>query len=240
MTTQQLVTSVKERTRHQDDTRVVRELNSSLDWAYTKVFNSTNGPDLLMTFDTELTMAAVTRDYDLGANVTGTLYSIKQLWLRFATDTNFTPMIQRDAVSDDQFVWADQYPSSDTTSIAVGHPVRYDIINFAKVRFAPMLPTGAIIRIDACIKPPDMDPTTNPTLTYSFDIPEPTHQAIADKATGQIFRLLDDTRAKEYDSDIRPYGSAQVRLTDAMYLMTRRAQGPTITKPFRRQLPRWI
>ncbi len=234
MTTQQLVDSVKARTRHVDDTRVVRELNSALAWAYGRVFNSTGGPDLLMTFDTELAIAAVTRDYDLGANITGTLYSLKQLWLKLPSDTNFTPMFQRDAMSDPQYVWNDQYPSSDTTSIAIGHPVRYEVMNFAEVRFSPMLPSGSRLRVDACIKPPDIDPTTNPTLTYGLDIPEPTHEAIADKATSQIFSLLDDSRWAEWDR------KAETKLHDALYLMTRRAQGPTITSPYRRRQRRWI
>ena len=232
MTTQDIVTRVKDRTRHRDDTRVVGEINSAKDWAYTKIFLSENGPDLLMTHDTELTMSAQTRSYDLDANITGTLYGIKKLWLRFSNETNFTEMKPVDS-SDEQFSWDDRYPASDTTTVASGHPVRYDIVNFAKVRFAPPLPTNAVIRVDAWIKPPDIDPTLNPTLTYSADIPEPSHEAIVDKATAQIFNLLDDDRWEIWEA------SAARRLSDALYLMTKRQQGPVETKPFRKIYRRW-
>lgn len=234
MTTEQMVDAVKSRTRQTDDTKVVRELNSSLDWAYTKVFNSAGGPDILLTFGTEKTMAAVTRVYDMGANITGTLYFVKQLWLRLPGEVNFTPMVPRDAATDAEYILADQYPASDTTNVATGHPVRYDIFNFSQVRFSPMLPTGSIIRIDGCIKPPDIDPTQNPTLTYANDIPEPTHEAIVDKATAQVFEQLNDDRWKDW------LALAERRLNDALYLLTRRNQGPTVTTAFRVRRRRWI
>lgn len=234
MTTQEQVDSVRETTRQRDETKIVRALNQGKDWAWTKVYNSTNGPDVLMSFDTEKTMSSVTREYDLGANVSGTLYAIKQLWLRLSGDTNFTLMLPRDAAADPQFALSDQYPSSDTTSVATGHPVRYDIFNFAKVRFAPMLPSGAIIRIDAVIKPPDIDPTTNTTQTYGNDMPEPIHEPMVKKAISLIFNQLNDDRWKDWAV------MAERELNDALYLLTRRNQGPTITTPFRIRRRRWI
>lgn len=232
MNTQTMVDVVKARTRQQDDTKVVRELNSALDWCYTKVYNSSGGPDTLMTFGNELTaLASTTRDYDIDANVTGTVYSIKTLWVKLPGETNFTPMLPRD--QHDQY-YADVYPASDTTSVATGHPVYYEVVNFAKVRFYPQLPASSVLRVDACIKPPDIDPTTNPTLTYANDIPEPTHEAICDKATAQVFEQLNDDRWKDWQV------LAERRLYDAMHLLTRRSQGPITTKPFRGRRSVWI
>lgn len=234
MTTQQIIDAVKARTRQNDDTKVIREVNSAKDAIYQRVFNSVGGPDLLMTFDNEVTMAAVTREYDIDANVTGTVYALKGLWLKLSGETAFTPMVPMDAWSEPVARFYDQYPSSDTTSVAAGHPVVYQVFNFAKLRFFPMLPSGAVLRIDACIKAPDIDPTSNTTLTYGNDIPEPTHEAIVDKATAQVFEQLNDDRWRDWDV------MAERKLNDAMYLMTRRTQGPTVTTPYRRRGRVWI
>lgn len=233
MTSADMVTRVKNRTHHTDDLKIIGELNSAKNWAWMRTYNSANGKDLLLTIGTEKTMSAQTRTYDIGANITGTLYGIKQLWLRFSSETNFTPMIPRD-MADISFQMDDQYPSSDTTSVAIGHPVKYEIVNFAQVRFSPPLPANAVIRIDAWIRPPDIDPAANNTLSYSADIPEPLHESVCDKATGQIFSMMDDTRAQEWD--IR----AERNLNDALYMLGTRNQGPTRSTPFRVRRRRYV
>lgn len=233
MNVQTIVDRVRARTRHNDDTRVINEVHSASTWAWLKIYNSENGADLLSTFGNEFTMTATTREYDLGAAVTGTLYGVKKLWLKFATDTSFTPMCPADA-NDRQFMFNDQWLASDTLNFAKGHPVYYDVINFAKVRFAPALPVDSIIRADIWLRPPDFDPTVNPTLDYGSDVPEPAHEAIVDKATAQIFELLDDDRWGDWNS------MAEQKLNDAMHLMTRRTQGPPHTQPFRTRRRRWV
>lgn len=233
MNSAQMVQRVKDRTHHNNDDKIIGELNSAKDWAWTKIFNSASGPDLLLTLDTEKTMSAQTRTYDIGANVTGTLYGIKQLWLKFSSETNFTPMVARD-MNDSTFRGGDQYPSSDTTSVAIGHPVLYEIINFSQARFSPPLPTSSVIRIDAWIKPPDIDPVANPTLTYANDLPEPAFEAVLDKATANIFSLMDDDRAGAWN------GMAEQKLADAMYLMRNRNQAPVMTSPYRTKRRRWV
>lgn len=228
-----MVTRVKNRTHHPDDLKIIGELNSARHWAWMKTYNSENGPDLLLTIGTEKTMSAQTRDYDLGANITGTLYGIKQLWLRFSSETNFTPMVPRD-MNEGSFQSGDQYPSSDTTTVAEGHPVYYDVVNFAKLRFSPPLPTDAVMRIDAWIRPPDIDPAGNNALTYGNDLPEPLHEPAVDKACGQVWSLMDDTRSLEWER------KAEFGLTQALYMLRQRNQGPVRIKPFRMARRRWV
>lgn len=232
MTSADMITRLKNRTFNTNDLKLIGELNSARNWAWMRVYNSENGPDLLLSIDNEKTMASRTRDYDLGANITGTLYGIKQLWLRFPSDMNFTPMVARDMASSG-FRANDQYPSSDTTTVATGHPVQYEVVNFAKLRFAPPLPINAVIRVDAWIRPPDIDPVANPSLSYGNDIPEPLHESICDKATAQVFSLMDDTRAAEWE--VR----AETQFRNAMYMLTKRNQGPVATTPYRAGRRRW-
>lgn len=227
MTSSQAVERIKQRCHYNNDLTIIGELKSALSWAYARLFNSEKGPDQLMSFDTELAISSQTRDYDLGANISGTLAGIKTLWLKLASDTNFTPMLPRDAL-DQSFLWDDQFPASDTTTVATAHPVRFDVVNFAKVRFAPPLPSGCTVRADVWLYPPDIDPASNNSLTYGSDIPPVLHESIVDKATAQVFSIMDDTRAQEWE--IR----AERRLNDDLHLIRGRAQGPVQTQPYRR------
>lgn len=225
MTSAQMIERVKGRTKQNDDTKVIRELNAAQEWAYNKIYNSEGGPDLLITYGTEKMMSAQTRIYDLGANVSGTIYGIKNLWLRFPNETAFSPMRKVDATNA-EFVFNDQWVASDTTTVATGHPVFYDMINLSQLRFAPPLPASSVIRVDYWRKPPDIEPTINPALTYGNDLPEPAHQPVVDKATATIFDLIDDDRAEGWE--VR----AERGLNDAMYLMRKRVQTPVRTQPF--------
>ncbi len=110
----------------------------------------------------------------------------------------------------------------------------YDVVNFNKVRFSPPLPSGAIIRVDYFRRPPDLDATTNDALAFGDDIPLPVHDAIADKATAQVFHLHDDDRWQEWES------KAEQRLTAALYNIQRRAQGPTMTRPYAVRRRRYV
>jgi hypothetical protein len=235
MTTQALVALIKRRSHHSDDVLVQNELNSAKDWAYERLYNSEVGPDLLITYGTEITLAARTRDYNLGADaaISGTLYGIKQLWLKFSTDVAFTPMRAADS-TDLRYIFNDQWASTDTTTVATGHPVLYDVVNFNKVRFSPPLPAGALVRVDYFRRPPDLDATTNDALAFGDDIPLPVHDAIADKATAQVFHLMDDSRWSEWEA------KAEARLNSAMYNVQRRTQSPTETRPYAVRRRRYI
>lgn len=227
-----MIDRIKQRSHSRDDLKIIGELNSSKDWASNRLFNSEGGPESLSTFATQLTISSRTREYDLGANVTGTIYGVKQLWLKFSSDTDFTLMVPLDA-GDPLFTANDPYPSSDSTTVAEGHPVYYNVQNLSKIRCAPPLPADSTLRADFFRKPPNLDPVTNNALAYGDDIVEPLHEAIVDKATGQMLRLQNDDRADDYDREWPPYGSAQHRLNAALYLIRARTQGPVRTQPFR-------
>ncbi len=218
---------MKQRTKVQDSAKLLRELRSAYRWAVRRVYNAAGGPDLLTTIGEELpVLAAVTRDYDLGAAVTGGEFlGVKMLSLKLPIDSFFTEMQPSDANAT-KFASADSAPVSNP-NIAQGHPVMYTAINFSKVRFAPALPIGAIIRADYFRIGPVPDPTTNPTQEDGVDFPAIFHDAVVSKAVAQIFTTLDDTR--EGTSETR----ARDELNDAIYLATSRTKGPVQTRPVR-------
>ena len=222
----EMVGRVRDRTSYKNDKKIVGELASSADWAYNRVFNSANGPNQFLVPAEEVTISSRTQTYNLGAALAGgNLYGVKLLWLKFSSDTVFTPMVPLDS-GDLRFIAADNVPDSDTTTVATGHPVFYDVLDFAQVRFAPALP-ACTIRASYWIKPTPPDPTANNAQGYaSRDALEPTHEAIVDKATAQIFRLLSDDRSLEYVID------AERKLVDALHVVGKRVAGPITTQPF--------
>ena len=226
LTAQQMVQRVKDRTHCTFDMKIIGELASAKDWAFHKVFKSADGPDQLSTFGTELSINAQTREYDLGAQLSGTIYGVKLLWLKFSSDSAFTPMVPVDSASR-QFVFNDQWTAADTTTVAEAHPVMYDVVDFAKVRFSPPLPSGSKVRVDYWLKPPDIDPVTNNVLSYGSDIAEPLHESIVDKATAQIFVGQSDDRWMYWDAQ------AERKATDAIHVVNKRHPGPITTQPFR-------
>jgi hypothetical protein len=232
LTAQQYVERVRNRTHHPADAKIIGELASAKDWVTNRVFKSADGPDQLASWATELTLAATARDYDLGAALSGTLYGVKLLWLKLSQDSVFSPMRPVDT-ADMRFIFNDLYTAS-SSIVATGHPVMYDVVNFAKVRFAPPLPSGAVIRVDYWLRPPEIDPTENNVLTYGSDIMEPVQEAIADKATAQIFNIMDDSRDMYWEQQARD------KVNDAIHVLHKRAQGPTVTQPFRMRRRRWI
>lgn len=226
LTAQQMVQRVKDRTHHNNDNKIIGEMTAALDWAFNKIFKSANGADQLSTSGQEISISSLTREYDLGAQITGTLYGVKLLWLKLPTDLGFSPMMPADS-TELKFIFNDQWTAADTTNPAQGHPVLYDIVDFSKVRFAPAIPSGSTIRADSWLKAPPIDPASNNTLAYGDDIVEPTHEAIVSKATAQVFISMDDDRYKYWEGD------AMNRLTDALYVMDKRTGGPIRTTPFR-------
>ena len=233
LTVTQMVDRIKGRTFQKDSTKIIGELASAVDWAFNRIFDTQNGADLLSVFDSEKTLATYTREYDLSANVSTSLVGIKQLWIKFPTETTFTPARTVDT-TDLEFIFNDQWASSDVTTVAKGHPVLFDVINFAKLRFAPPLAAGTVLRIDYWKKPNVLDPTTNNNPNIGTDLPFVVEESVIDKATAQIFDLMDDSRADRWDR------KAEARLTDALYVIARRTAAPPTIKPFRIHRKRYI
>lgn len=235
LTVTQMIRRIKDRTKHTNDSLIVGELNAAQGWAYNRLYNSENGPDQLESIANEITLNARTRTYDLGASITGTLYGIKLLWLRFSSETVFSPMRPVDS-ADLRFIFNDQWTASDTTTVAAGHPVMYDVINFSQVRFAPPIPSGSVIRADVWLLPPILDPniSADNTLVYGSNIVQPVHEAIVAKATGLVFDDMDDARANTWET------RAESWLQQALFVVNKRSQGPVTTQPFRIRRKRWI
>lgn len=201
------------------------EVVSAARWAFIRAFNTGSGPDTIATNAVEYTIPSRTLELDL-ATVSGatTIFAVKQLWLKLTSDSTFIPMVAADR-GDHVFRFADNRLAADTT-VASGHPAYYDIFNVTKARFSPALPTGAILRLDFWGWAVDPNTSTNNTLDNGADIASPLHQPVLDKATAQVFRILDDDRARAYELE------AERKLVDALHTLGRIGT-PTRTKPFR-------
>lgn len=230
MTTTEMVALVTQRTKVSDATKIVRELNSALRWVARRVYNTADGPDLLVTVGQELaTLVATTRDYDLGTAFTtavaGTeLMGVKLLWVKLPSDTIFRPMISADSNSQ-EFVDKDSAATA-TPDIAVGHPILYNVINFSKVRFAPALPSGAVVRADVFRIPPALSTSSNDAQANGDDLPSIFHDSIVHKANAQIFSGLDDSREGAEETRARD------TINDAIFA-SRRTQAPQRTTGWR-------
>jgi hypothetical protein len=230
MTTTEMVAFVKAWTKHSDDSKILIALRSGYRWTVKRVYNSEGGPDLLSTIGRELSIASTTRDYDLSAAIEtaggGELLGIKQLWLKLPSDSNFTPMNEVDAETPAFQVYDAELAASPT--IASGHPVLYQVVNYDKVRFAPALPSGSTVRADYFRVAPPPDPTTNNTAETAVDLPAIFHDAITAKAIAEIFSMLDDTRTGEWETRARDHAN------DAIHTAGKRVQQPTRTTPWSR------
>ena len=234
MTPTEIIAQVQARTKMPSTTKIGNELKAAYRWAMRKVFNTENGPDLLVTIGEEHTMSSRTRTYDLAANTTKPFLGIKQLWLKLSTDSMFSPMVSTDSNTID-FMVRDAETASDTSVVARGHPVFYDSINFGEVRFAPALPSGAVIRIDyfQFALELDIDEASESPADSTDDVEvqsilDTIVDAIMDKTTSNVFNLLSDDREIKWEM------SAKETLTDAIWTLQRRVQGngPITTRPW--------
>jgi len=166
------------------DAMLIAESNSAQSWAWNRLVTSND--NILKTDDFEATLAATTHSYNLATAVSSTLTLVAVKWLgvKLTGDTKFLPVIFIDS-SDDRFI------SKDQDSTATTHPIYAAMENFNQVRFAPGLPSGAIVRCDYIYGPLDLDLNSNVTP----DLPYLVHDASLDKATAQVFTTLDDDRA---------------------------------------------
>ena len=141
MTTSDMVNFVKRRTRLNDDVKIIGEIQTAYRWAQRRIFNSSGGPDLLITMDEEKPIAALTSSYDFGANLSGEILAMKQLWAKLPNEAVFTPMVLADTNSL-------QFIRNDSTLIstpATGHPIFYDMLNYNQARFSPALPANSTL-----------------------------------------------------------------------------------------------
>lgn len=230
MTALEIISQVKDRTKHTSSPKVGNELKTAYRWAMRKVFNTENGPDLLVTLGEEHAIAARTRTYNLISNCTKPFLALKQLWLKLATDAVFTPMLTVDT-NGAEFALLDAEASADTSVFATGHPVFYDVYDFGQIRIAPALPAGCTIRVDYYqfaldlgIESSGQDSSEGPEIQQILDA---ISDAILDKTTALVFRMLDDARELTYAMD------AKENLTDAIWNLNRRVQAPTRTRPWK-------
>jgi len=246
MTTHEMLALLKQRTKVADETKRLNELWSAYRWAVKRIYNSSDGPKLLSTVGLELAaLTGTTKTYDLAAAVKaangGDFLGVKKLWVKLPSDTRFVPMEPADSNEPD-FVNADSDPAANLT-VAQGHPVQYDVINFAQARFAPALPATAVVRIDVfrIAPPPGLDESSDLESSSDLDkepvvgqeLPAIFHEAMVWKATAQLFHGLDDVR--EAIDERRATGE----LDEAIY-MAKRNQSPTVTQPFRPRRRRFI
>jgi hypothetical protein len=212
-------TVVSSRTFMSDTTKLGYELDAAIQWAYNKVYNSSNGPDMIMDFADEFTLTSRTIEQDLAAS-TGvndtTLFGIKKLWLKLSGDIEFHPMIPVDGNDAEFGITA--LAASDTTTVATGHPVYYQLFNHQSVRFSPPLPSGAIVRADYF---------QFASLGTLAGISDNIHQCIIDKATSTVFNLLDDDRSMYWNA------IAERNMVDALHALNRKVQAPVRIRPFR-------
>lgn len=186
LTLTQMIAAVSSDTQDPNQDRIIEKLNAAQSWIFNRLLPMNK--EILKVTDMQLTMAADTHSYDLAANVTtGTLYSIENFGVKYASDSQFLPVVFL-AGSDARFLYWDQQPVQAT------RPVYVVIDNFNKVRFAPGLPISTVIRVDYIYGPRDMNPNTQTTC----DLPSAFHQAIVSEAISRDFRALDDDRSQEY------------------------------------------
>ncbi len=187
MILERMVTRIQDRTQSNNIGSIIDELNSAQDFVWNRII--TNNANILKVDNCQITLAAQTSSYDLAANVTsGTLIEIKWLGVQFSGDTVFNPVTWIDS-SNDNFIAADQSAQPASSS-----PVFASSENFNKVRFAPPLPSGTVLRVDYIYAPVDL---SLPTRTTS-DLPFIVHEAITDKATAQTYVNIDDMTRAQY------------------------------------------
>lgn len=217
-------------------------LQKAYRWAVRRVFNTENGPNLLAVFGEELSaLGSITKTLDIESLLSHELLGFKQLWLMLPSDIKFTPMLPRDT-NDQAFIDSDTDPLASLT-VAQGHPVVFDIINFGSARFAPALPVGAKLRVDyyrVARTPGETDSGHSDSSdeddepVVGEDLPAVFDDAVTSKGISLLFGMLDDDREAVWEQ------RALSELTDAIYTAGSRIKAPTRTKPFRVQRRRFI
>lgn len=214
-----MIRSVKADTQIRQDPDIIIKLNSAQDELANRIL--TMDENILKVSNDQNTLSATTSSYDLAANVsTGVLYQLKWLGIKLDGDTKFHEVVFVDS-SDNEFISLDQ-----ETTTATGHPILCAIENFNQVRFAPPLPSGAILRTDYIYKPAPLSLDSN----IESDLPEPFHEAMVAKAKAEAFAGIDDDRVSYFER------IALAKLYGAQNLLgQRQLSQPLRTRPFQRR-----
>lgn len=224
-----------------DHQKRLAALQKAYRWAVRRVFNSESGPNLLASIGEELTaLASVTKTLDIESLLSHELLGFKKLWLKLPSDIKFVGMEKRDT-NDEAFEDGDADPAASLT-VAMGHPVVYDIINFGQARFAPALPIGAVIRVDyyRLARVPGQDDSGDVDSSEEADVPVVGEDlpaifddAITSEACSILWSKLDDDREMEW------HQRALSELNDSLFIW-KRVQGPTQTGRWKPQRKRYI
>lgn len=222
MTSTEIRDLVKSRTHHTDNTKVMLEVVSAANWAFQRVFKTAKGPKLISIYRGEITLGSDARQVDL--STISNIYAVEKLWVKLPSDATYI-LAHPASTTDPAFEVNDNTLAATITPGS--HPFLYEIINVTTARFSPALPSGTVIGVDYYKRAGDPDTSLNNALDAGSDVPEATHQAIVDKATAQIFSLLDDDRVGYWERE------AERKIREAIHALERRVNAPVRTKPFR-------
>lgn len=180
---------LRDRTHLQKDSVLEAELTSAQSFIWNRLITDDNG---LLVESTQLTLAVDTSSYDLAAALAvadnKVFVALKFLGIKPAGSTRFSPV---------RFInsSAPRFISASQDDAGSGSPVYAASENFDQIQFAPPLLAGTVIRVDYIYAPAALNLATR----ILSDLPELVHQAIVDKATAQVFNILDDTREQAWE-----------------------------------------
>ena len=208
MVLEEFLQTLQDRTKvNNDDPRLIRALNSSLDRVWQRLYVVCQ--DVKITFESSGTFGSETQTFDLGEEIADlggdVYYASKTFWIKATSLDKYVPVVFMD-VNDPRFLERDQMDAQ------VIQPVFASAVNMNEIRFAPALPSGTYWRADWIGKPPNFSLQTQCVTS----IPEPLHNAILDDATAQVFDILDDTRAATWKRE------AENKTITAIHVIKRR------------------
>jgi hypothetical protein len=184
MNLETMIRDLRDRVKITDnDQLIVDKLNSALSWAWNRIILT--NPNLELTFESTGTFAADTETFDLAAALsTGQLDQLKAYWIKGAGDTDYVPVLFKDA-NDPEFLARTQWTAQ------LAQPVYVAVINYDQVRHAPTVPSGSMWRADWVGRPPSFSLETRPVPT----LPDCVHDALVSRAEALLFRGIDDVRS---------------------------------------------
>lgn len=223
MNLQEMLAAVQGDTQIADQNYVIRKLNKAQSYVANRIMPT--NVELFKVTDDQITLNSDTRSYDLAANVsTGELQQIEFLGVKYSSETRFTPVVYTKG-NTDQFIYWDQEP------VQPVHPQYTVIDNYDRVRFAPGIPSGSILRVDYIYLPKALSLQTQTTC----QLPTIFHEVIVSDATRQCFLGIDDTRDQSY----------KFMAMDELYaalnvLNSRQFQQSPKTRPSTTRRQRWV
>ncbi len=218
-----MIAAVSADTQIADQNFIIRKLNKAQSYVTNRLIPT--NIELFKVTNNQITLAADTKSYDLAANVsTGELQQIELLGVEYSSETKFTPVTFIKGNSEQFDYW-------DQQAVQPIHPQYCVIDNYDRVRFAPGIPSGSILRVDYIYKPAQMSLQTQTTC----QLPTIFHEVIVSDAIRQCFLGIDDTRAGDYQFQ------AMNELYGALNVLNSRqfSQSPK-TRPSYTRRQRWV